>query len=698
MSIIRKEQLTNPLSASYALTASYALNASTSTIDTGSFVTTSSFNAFTSSVNTFTASYNTGSFSGSFTGSFNGTASWAEYVVNGGNIDTSTFATTGSNTFVGDQIINGENLGFIVDASNLKRVGFMKYGGFEGSIARVADQNFRILRTTGSNINDGTNAITDFYIAGDGKVGIGTTTPAYTLDVSGSSNFIGDQTISGSIYLGSGSIISESGSNTIITPPGAQIGQSLVIRPTSGDLTITSSGFIVAGVTLTITLNSSQYSAASLESFYYELSGSTAQQLGLGSLIGQFNQVNWVDSGGNTGYNQITIPIPINSTAAILKMTITGSSGNFGGYVFTNNPFTVTNNGIINNEVNHIHLISGDPSTVDLYLGDDDQYVKIEKNAGNVVIGTNLNTNQWVFNTSGSLTVPGNISGALNLATTGSNNFNGNQTIIGSLSQGLEGNIAPGPGSHAEGSATSASGEYSHAEGDFTQAIGNYSHAEGQDTMTLASAQYSHAEGNNTIAAANHQHVQGQWNVTSSIPAAFIVGNGTDNGNRSNLIYAHDSTVEITGSLSTTEFFTTTINETSLENFSSTSNYAGTVLRRVSIDGNVVPYDLVYLENDGTWYQNDQSASSSGKKLGIYLDNLLVLIEGHIVVGVDFTVQAAEIGAPIFIRENGGIAMSCNSPTTGYVRILGHIYYQNQSDNSLYIMRFNPSNDFYLLG
>jgi len=77
MSIIRKEQLTNPLSASYALTASHALNASTSTINTGSFVTTSSFNAFTSSINTFTSSYNTGSFSGSFTGSFNGTASWA---------------------------------------------------------------------------------------------------------------------------------------------------------------------------------------------------------------------------------------------------------------------------------------------------------------------------------------------------------------------------------------------------------------------------------------------------------------------------------------------------------------------------------------------------------------------------------------------------------------------------------------------
>jgi hypothetical protein len=115
MSIIRKEQLTNPLSASYALTASYAENASSTSVNTGSLlttasvnlntitftkgngstfpitintgsggnidisglVTTSSFNAFTSSINLFTASYNTGSFSGSFTGSFNGTASWA---------------------------------------------------------------------------------------------------------------------------------------------------------------------------------------------------------------------------------------------------------------------------------------------------------------------------------------------------------------------------------------------------------------------------------------------------------------------------------------------------------------------------------------------------------------------------------------------------------------------------------------------
>jgi hypothetical protein len=129
-------------------------------------------------------------------------------------------------------------------------------------------------------------------------------------------------------------------------------------------------------------------------------------------------------------------------------------------------------------------------------------------------------------------------------ATTGSNQFNGNQTITGSLIQGL-GNAA-GENSHAEGDSTQAIGLFSHAEGLGTIAYGGRSHAEGQDT--IASGSYSHAEGYQTIALADHQHVQGQWNATSSVPAAFIVGNGTDDSNRSNLIHAAGNEFQITGS------------------------------------------------------------------------------------------------------------------------------------------------------
>jgi hypothetical protein len=131
-------------------------------------------------------------------------------------------------------------------------------------------------------------------------------------------------------------------------------------------------------------------------------------------------------------------------------------------------------------------------------------------------------------------------------ATTGSNQFNGNQTITGSLIQGL-GNIATGENSHAEGDSTQAIGLFSHAEGLGTIAYGGRSHAEGQDT--IASGSYSHAEGYQTIALADHQHVQGQYNAVSSVPSAFIVGNGTDDGNRSNLIHAAGNVVEITGSV-----------------------------------------------------------------------------------------------------------------------------------------------------
>jgi hypothetical protein len=89
MSIIRKEQLVNPLSASYALTASYAENGGGGgPINTSSLVTTSSFNAFTASINNFTSSYNTGSFSGSFTGNLNGSASTLSTFANINQINT----------------------------------------------------------------------------------------------------------------------------------------------------------------------------------------------------------------------------------------------------------------------------------------------------------------------------------------------------------------------------------------------------------------------------------------------------------------------------------------------------------------------------------------------------------------------------------------------------------------------------------
>lgn len=110
--------------------------------------------------------------------------------------------------------------------------------------------------------------------------------------------------------------------------------------------------------------------------------------------------------------------------------------------------------------------------------------------------------------------------------------------------------------SHAEGAGTTSTGVSSHAEGSSTNAIGQSSHAEGQ--FSISSGSYSHAEGYYTYAKGTHQHVQGKYNATSSVAGAFILGNGSDDANRSNLIYAHDSIVEVTGSISIKNILTLT--------------------------------------------------------------------------------------------------------------------------------------------
>lgn len=94
--------------------------------------------------------------------------------------------------------------------------------------------------------------------------------------------------------------------------------------------------------------------------------------------------------------------------------------------------------------------------------------------------------------------------------------------------------------SHAEGAGTNASGKYSHTEGYKTEANADCAHAEGN--QSVASAAYTHAEGNNTSATGKASHVEGRYNVIDNSNTdsggyrkyAHIVGNGTNNENRSN--------------------------------------------------------------------------------------------------------------------------------------------------------------------
>ena len=106
--------------------------------------------------------------------------------------------------------------------------------------------------------------------------------------------------------------------------------------------------------------------------------------------------------------------------------------------------------------------------------------------------------------------------------------------------------VASGQGSHAEGNQTSASGASSHTEGFGTLASALYSHAEGR--YTTASGNYSHAEGEGTISSGQSQHVSGKFNVASSdTNNLFIIGNGTSDSARSNVLIVTTSSINPSG-------------------------------------------------------------------------------------------------------------------------------------------------------
>lgn len=88
---------------------------------------------------------------------------------------------------------------------------------------------------------------------------------------------------------------------------------------------------------------------------------------------------------------------------------------------------------------------------------------------------------------------------------------------------------------HAEGCNTTASERAAHSEGWGTIASGAQSHAEGFNSE--ARAGYAHAQNLGTIAASEAQTALGRYNVADANNTyAVIVGNGTSNSSRSNVL------------------------------------------------------------------------------------------------------------------------------------------------------------------
>lgn len=100
-----------------------------------------------------------------------------------------------------------------------------------------------------------------------------------------------------------------------------------------------------------------------------------------------------------------------------------------------------------------------------------------------------------------------------------------------------------GMASTAGGFNTVAIGDYSDAGGHSTEAIGKASVSRGY--MTKAIGDYSFATGANTIAIGENQTVVGQFNKEDK-DALFIMGNGTNESNRSNAFAVYkDGSIKI---------------------------------------------------------------------------------------------------------------------------------------------------------
>lgn len=132
------------------------------------------------------------------------------------------------------------------------------------------------------------------------------------------------------------------------------------------------------------------------------------------------------------------------------------------------------------------------------------------------------------------LTIVGNISGYSDHISFGNSRASGTWSFSEGTSQAT-GNI-----SHAEGSATTASGLASHSEGFTTTSSASASHAEG--SWTRASGEASHAEGNQTTASGIHSHAEGNQTIASGI-ASHAAGIRSTASQNYSYIWSGDNTL-----------------------------------------------------------------------------------------------------------------------------------------------------------
>ena len=173
--------------------------------------------------------------------------------------------------------------------------------------------------------------------------------------------------------------------------------------------------------------------------------------------------------------------------------------------------------------------------------------------------------------------------------------------------------------------------------------------------------------------------------ATQALSASWAPGGG------STPTFPYTGSAIISGSLVITGSLQVGVPGESLSN--TLLNYSGHSIQ-TTITGSAISGSILYLDTDGVWKTVNQTTNTSTKMLGICLTSTVVLLEGDVVLEASSMIKTPAYGAPLYIWE-GGTVLSSDIPTTGYVRILGHCYYQNSVTTDNWIVKFRPSNDWF---
>jgi hypothetical protein len=263
--------------------------------------------------------------------------------------------------------------------------------------------------------------------------------------------------------------------------------------------------------------------------------------------------------------------------------------------------------------------------------------------------------------------------------------------------------VANAEGAHAEGYSTLADGDFSHTEGYFTTASGDYSHAEGNNTV--ASGSYSHAEGIGTIASGSGQLAAGRYNTHNNVDSLVVIGNGTDDANRSDLALFNSQSIifnqPVTGSIFSGSFSGSFFGTTNLPDLTEGTGieaftYDGGATATVSVSGAASLSSDTITKWTGTAFA-DTSITDDGTLITFGND---ALFEGDIIVQGTASFQNTEnlLVADRFVLfasgsvagGDGGIVVQQGTQNVG--ELFG---YENSSDRWGFTSSFDAASTSY---